>query len=516
MSHSAGGDSASAEAEDRKPAPRPRRIRRGPRHSREAISSKAVSRRTGLRFPRHTDLLTSLEHLIATGCKRKREEERRQEFLQTQEPQFEQEYGFQWTYTDDLDMEAQAESKSNRNNNEGYDDESKAAAASTASSRYQPTKEILTEDIRIYGDVGGIRKDGYAKAAWPRYREKFKWDDSAIMNNSDNNWEIEHGDQIHPLAFAAARLSQSTRPKTKEELETIHGRNLNVSSTDTSLSTDQVPRALLLRCWERAVHSASQTVPVRLDVPAADGNDDDAKTMDEPAKTADKETDISSSALFGGEILGLGEPKNTGPFIGQPSPVKETLYAAQQRETAKTRAATKLLCKCLGISLNAADLPPDLPQLTCPVCTRLFEKADELRQHYFGRPGYKGCFWNKVPEKQSEMLAKVMEMHIKKQVDGFLGLILTGAKDRAVETADGESSNQRRRLLNWQDVLEFAERTMQASQSIEVSQPDPRNGKHPIFETVQQKSGGVPLVLNPTIVENVRRRLVDRYANVPF
>ena len=117
---------------------------------------------------------------------------------------------------------------------------------------------MLQEDFRIYGEVG-VGKEGFAKPPWPKQRKN-----SRFLNNSDKNWETEHGDSIHPLAFAATRLSENPISNSAAQEKSWNGGNLNVSTTDTSLEEDEVPRALLLRCWERAVHASSESIPVHV------------------------------------------------------------------------------------------------------------------------------------------------------------------------------------------------------------------------------------------------------------
>jgi hypothetical protein len=116
------------------------------------------------------------------------------------------------------------------------------------------------------------------------------------------------------------------------------------------------------------------------------------------------------------------------------------------------------------------------------------------------------------------VIAQVLETHVKSQVDEFMGLVMERAKERIiVEAGDGGQTNQkRRRLLNWHDILKFAETTFQSSHLIQAPVVDPRKGKHPLFETLQRQSNGVPLVLNPTVLYTARERLVDRYANLPL
>lgn len=488
------------------------------------------------------DLSASLEHLIATGCKRKRDAERRQEFRQRQEMILEQQHAaLPWTYNDDdNDDDGDGDEKQNNNRKntqntiqengatEEEEEDSRKPAASSSSSKI-PTKEVLTEDIRIYGG-----KHRFAKRPWPNKRKRASHDPT--LNNSDKNWEIEHGDSIHPLAFSAARLSQQSNSSissssrqagagigsNEEFLKAINGSNLHISATDTSLPEEHVPRALLLRCWERAVHAASMTIPTRVGPRAGEVLQHVAiPGSRRTASTKQAQDDVPSSTLFGGTILGLGgeTTNNNTPIIPGATPVKEPAFVTKQQQTANDRSATRSKCISLGISLTKPDLPPGLAKLTCPVCPRTFENAEALRQHYYGGPQGRGCCWHKIPEKQTDVIAQILKTHVNSQVDEILGLLMERAKERIIvePAGEGQTSNQRRRLLNWHDILMFTETTFQSSHLM-TQEPvvDARNGKHPLFDTLQRKSEGVPLVLNPSVLYTARERLVDRYANLPL
>lgn len=119
------------------------------------------------------------------------------------------------------------------------------------SSQQQGTAQTIgrmlhAEDVRIYGSTSGYRNSN-----WPVNVQGAK---RVIQNDSE--WDQEHGDSIHPLAFLEARLSDFSPSKRQR----IDGQNLSVDKTDCVVSLDEVTRAMLVRCWERAVHAAGSII----------------------------------------------------------------------------------------------------------------------------------------------------------------------------------------------------------------------------------------------------------------
>lgn len=340
---------------------------------------------------------------------------------------------------------------------------------------------VFAEDVRIYGDPEkqlnrNLSEWNFSKPPWPTTEAMEK-----KLNSSDKQWDIEHGDTIHPLAFSRARLSQKI--PTEKDRKWIDGKNLSVGSTDISLTvaSDEVPRALLLRCWERAVHAASCTA------------------------YAPVETTMDSNGIGNFGFDSAGQTSNTSLLNAAAS---VPTYKSDHDAASKSLSATKAKCNLLGVTKLKSR------SLSCPKCTRAFGKVEALKQHYYGGDSGKGCCWWEIVEKQKLVIEKVLEKHVKTQTDLLMGAIMNSAKSKIPD----EPSAKRRRLLNWHDILKFME------SMVESSNPVPNNnsetflrkpGAHPALETLQIKENASPLVLNPSILEAARRRLLDRYADVP-
>ena len=486
------------------------------------------------------DLAFSLEHIVAKGYQLQHDSERRREFRRCQEAVLEQQHCQPWVYfpedensdkeddDDDHDVYNQnfawqsfTEEQQQQQQQQSVGENSAAPSGKTGKRR----KQIHKEDFRIYGDVA-VGKEGFAKPPWPKQRKKQGPQDNRRMNNSDKNWEIEHGDSIHPLAFAATRLSQKIISTSAAQDQSLNGGNLNVSTTDTSLQEDQVPRALLLRCWERAVHASSQLIPVSVSN-VANVNPDASTTIGSIPATNVRESrleerGVTSTTLFGSNLLGLGDATTPDALIIPPlPPVKESSFLAYQRSIARYRWDTEQKCKSLGLGI-----PRKIINLTCRSCCQTFPTSKLVRDHYFGGGNQQGCCWNRIADKQNEVIAQVLDSHVKSQINEFLGLVMEGASERVIAPVNGRTQGKRRRHMNWHDILKFAEKAIHTSHPIHTSNnhdgdesatdPPQQHATHPVLETLQRKSQSYPLCLNPTVLETVRQRLVDRYAKLPF
>ena len=491
-----------------------KRQRRRPRHKHKQTPTDLLNHNDDK--DHKGDLSSTLEHLIAVGFKEQREVQRYHAFYfdagsplpcrggKNPIPRHPTTTAFQGDGDDDGDEFDEEETTRSRGN--------KGSAL----------KEAFVEDIRLYGETYTAKYDGLERSPWPGSKRllsaaaaKTSKSGSIILprnNNSssmDEHWELEYGDSIHPLAFSMARLSSQQLntamwSSSEEELAAINGLNLNVATTETSLPENDVPRALLLRCWQRAVEAASQqatSVTVGLDAMEGTGNIVNLGTTDQ---------DAFSRHLLGSHELGLVDSTldPTGLYIPPPRAVKEPPFAAAQKVMAQDRFGVKRKCTSLGLGLIRAQLPMDISKGTCPACYRQFEQPNELQQHYYGGRDRRGCCWRRIAQKEPRVVAGLLENNVKSQINQYLGLIMDQASRKLAENGNVDSTSTK--AFTWYDVLQFTEEALNSSHSVATSTADPRNGIHPIFETFQRKSVSDPLVLNPTVLRNARKRLVDR------
>ncbi|CAJ1969362.1 unnamed protein product [Cylindrotheca closterium] len=403
------------------------------------------------------DVNSSIEHICMIGVKNRHDERRRKQFKTTHKKLLEKEHSLP------LD----------------------APPVNPFGPPQHPDNNLFAEDIRLYGKhetklFREIPDTASPMEAWPR-REKHKlhWKKKDRMFD-DKAWDVEHGDTINPIAFTTARLSQKV-PSAADQ-GSMNGSNLLVETTNVGLHETQVPRALLLRCWERAVHASSCMASIpKYDVEA---------------------TAVPFSAPWGSQT----------PSSNLDA---QSLYNIVQEQAARSKKESREKMKALGMGNNF--LKRALLDLTCSVCSRQFDDRAPLESCFFGgveangpETGFRGCCWSLIKEKQFSKIKSALETHVQTQVTGALNCIMKQAQERVPD----QSGRDEMRLFNWYDVLKFLEGSMTSSQTFTEAKIE--KGVTSALETLEVQPKSTPIFLNPAVLESVRNRLVDRYADIPY
>jgi hypothetical protein len=261
----------------------------------------------------------------------------------------------------------------------------------------------------------------------------------------DQQWDLEHGDTVHPLAFAEARLSEIPVPPTKRHR--VDGPNLSIETTDCSVVQEEVPRAMLLRCWERAMQAASSVMHL-----------EDTGSR----KNASVESSLSRSKE---------------PFSPDDAEAK---------------------CKHLGIEL--------VDDKACPNCGVCFDSARQQREHFLGKSNQRGCCWNIIRQRQLEVIGRVLRNEAMYSCEDLIHIVVSSSLNNEVEG--------RGHLNNWHDVLVMLETEVASQRQYMPSSSHP-DSKEPIAIQTIPGSSQEAVVLNEQILEAVRMRLVERYADLP-
>jgi hypothetical protein len=357
--------------------------------------------------------------------------------------------------------------------------------------RYPGSKVCHAEDLRIYG---GKRNRYHPQQLVPSSSNH------PHQKGVDSEWNLEHGDSIPPIMFRMARLSQEY--SLEDELKRFHNEPWaafakSLTSTDVTIDQRDVPRALIEKCWERAVHIASNTmvVPITATTSAA------TATKPSAQETADSKRTYSS-------------PRSTGksPRLDREARRKQCESLGIDIESLRTKMRAKQ-----GGAWAKEDNSGD-EETTCPRCTRAFPTTEALLDHYYG-----SCCQDMIRPRHLDLIRSLLQTHAESQLDQIGNLFLSQAV--AVNS---------RAKLDWRDVR----RCLQTA--VETSTPIPTNGaahrqrsepRHPVQESIHVASAGgngaadadssrhdhqqPPLMLNRMILEAVNRRLIDRYADLP-
>ena len=404
------------------------------------MSSSGKRKRTHaiLNRDQMNDIQNSLEHILMAGSKKQHDEMRRKIFKAQHEPL--------------LDLE--------------HRQTLNVPPAISFGQEEHVENNVFVEDVRIYGERNVLQsKDLTQMLPWPTLKPRIVRQTSRAAAVGDKQWDIEHGDGINLLAFTKARLSQI--PPKDNERDMIDGKNLLIETTDVTTPEEHVIRALVLRCWERAVHAASCT------------------TFANNNGIEKEHEDISASQT------------------------RRLPYDLEHEETSHSRDATEKKCRSLGVDLSARMLL----QKTCPRCSVSFDDEEKLTRHYYGGTdglrSTRGCCWGLIRERHLQFVDTSLKNHVMKQTELFLGTIMDMAKKKVGQ----DTSTRPQTLMNWYDILKFVETTLESSHRVEKSQNV--KASHTCLESIETKSKQSPILLNPDILEAVQIRLIDRYADVP-
>jgi hypothetical protein len=137
-----------------------------------------------------------------------------------------------------------------------------------------------------------------------------------------------------------------------------------------------------------------------------------------------------------------------------------------------------------------------------------FETQEKLDPHFYGIGNQQGCCWRVIHKKQREKLDAVLQESIKCHTQDILELVMSKAKDKSPP-----KGAKRARLINWYDILQYMETEYRQAKRIKGS---PKRD-HPVLETMEiiHSPNRSPVVLNKMVLDALRRRLIDRYADVP-
>eukprot|EP00980_Cylindrotheca_fusiformis_P006548 scaffold1384_cov116-Cylindrotheca_fusiformis.AAC.26 len=448
------------------------------------------------------DARTSVEHILMTGSKNQHDVWRRQQFRKSHQEMLEKE----------------------------HDQSLDAPPLNPFGPAEHPDNNIFAEDVRIYGHRVAISSSVAAKnlerapmEPWPsRPKKRGAKVDKPCIN--DKEWDIEHGDTINPLAFSAARLSQV--PPTEQDLEVVDGKNRLIETTEVGLTDDQAPRALILRCWERAVHAASCVAHAPKAPPEPPTDEQKQSPPDNVPQNATS-TNAPKPPVDEMKQSPLGNvPQNTASAN---TPRSQSLYDLEQELVGSSRKAVRAKCISLGFKLGG--LPHEMN--CCPICAVHFDDNAQLKRHFYGgREDFsidgkkgenmpatnpnenatpsRGCCWKLINEKQLSLIKSSLERHFEIQAKMLLGTVMRKAREKL----PSHRSNKKLRLMNWHDIFKF----MESAYGSSVALPNAEEGKEQgddVLKGLKIDSTVNPMLLNPAILEVVRRRLIDRYADVP-
>lgn len=452
---------------------------------------------------RLTRLRDALEHIVVIGSKVHRDRWRRQVFEEK-----EQKRASKKTSESEIAMDCPPMSTA-----------ATTTTTDTERPRSKKRKRVVVrhaEDLRIYGPPHPLPLP-----------EGIPPDQQNETTIDDSEWNFEHGDSIPPILFRMARLS-GEYPNEEEWARYEDNPKLkSLTSTNVTIDRRDVPRALIEKCWERAVHIASNAMVVSMNGGGG------------AAAATQNATQNSSKATRKRPWV---QPFDSDTLLSQESCIQKCESLGVDMESLRKAEGSTFATR------KDCDKTNNDTGNSCPRCTRSFSTHQELLGHYYGTSEATGCCRAEIRPKHLDLIKNLLQNYAESQLDQLATVVLSqnnqtssqeirkknknekeDSTDDSDVSTDGESKPgavdyddatlEYLQNLGWRDVRRcLTTAVKEASTDVHSDVASPR---HPVQESMHTITGKSipplpPLMLNPMILEAVNRRLIDRYADVPY
>jgi len=471
-----------------------------------------------------TDLHSSLEHIFMIGNNNRHKKWRKLSWKQRvavgQTPKTQQSQQ-EPTYDDmpELKLGVNQHQQVTTDNHMANQTSKKRNISSSQTSSAPPVDDEQTTtsftlvhaaDVRIYGKKYQNNIRWYAKP-WPRGIQERKSSKGGgdknrtvyrrygvneeiyhgYAENIDDAWNLEHGDSIQRLHFTDVKLAKSNvastnatttnssafaaSVETEKLLDASRIKQLDPDRMRNAVQYKDVPRAMLLRCWQRAVDAATTS------------------TLQPQTKS-----------LFADDKVSFRDLENVTAFQ------QEQIPASQ---------------RCYNLTVDMfPKVTPIKPPYRCRNCGNSFEERDKLREHFHGNNGVRGCCWSLIYEKQRKIIADLLQKEVSGQADSLLHLVFSEiSKQRLEHQNDNKNDDTVEQapagtnvigppdLINWEKLLELLENQMKSAHDTNALSIQGRE----ITKSLAVHKELAPLVLNKQVLEAASERILDRYVDVP-
>ena len=352
---------------------------------------------------------------------------------------------------------------------------------------------LHVEDNLIYGQnsrTGG----GDSVSFWPAIPEK-----EVVISPfvSDEQWEAIWGDGVNPVDFSNHRLSTLSPEVLNSGCEqTKKQRYLEAPTIDPS----QAPRSLLLRCWHRAVHAASQTAFASTERVEIGGIE---STTFEKAPVHSLDDTLNLQSLDSSDASDLNQPTT-----GRPSSANDAVKFGPQRARQE--------CQNLNIDLNSSDNWDYI----CPRCGTESGSDHGLESHFYGKPNARGCCWGMIQHRKESLLKTALEAEVLLQVRQLTQLVAMRFIGRSKQLQRSGQKTPKTHLFrpafDWRHIhgvlKDFIDKSIPTNDDLAVS-----SSRSHLLRTIdagllKDTSTSLPLIpLNKFILETVATRLYERY-----
>ena len=411
---------------------------------------------------------------------------------------------------------------------------------------------IHSEDHFLYNEMSNYIKRKGIKQHKDKHKQSctlFQWpisrnihnilsrcrndDDNNNNNNHDNNitddaWEEEYGDGL-----------------IYEEIQNKFDVNLE--------QENKIIDEMIHRAWDRAIHVASTTIGVDLDM---------TNTSDTSNVSCSNTSYISNNKSESSIVTNIPDPNqdnNNNHYNEEKSidSINHKMTHLQQmiNQVSPNQINSIMKCKSLGITFdpiqvytqdghNNNDKDDTLYYYKCPSCHIVYNfiSKEEIMTHLFGSslPSndeeddlVKGCCWKLIHEKHCQVVKSILEREQNHIIDGLLHILFQKGIKRMKYVEDcrsndgssnkmnndnddvGKNPHHISDVMNWVDVLSFMKEeidettihcTNNCSEEEEAVVAVGCNEK-----TIQVHDKILPITLNKDVLKVVIGKAVNRY-----
>lgn len=341
---------------------------------------------------------------------------------------------------------------------------------------------------------------------------------------SDDQWDEFWGDGVNPIAFSNQRLSAAHSYELWDANGNPKRDGLHPSSAAKSIDASDATRSILLRCWHRAVHAASQITVIDTH---ATGRSEGSPHLE---RTVNLAQDTSQS---GSMVSPPSDPTLDNPSPGASLNQRQDSFSRMDTETRNPALARKLSAN-LGIELPTPSSDSDAGSFCCPVCQVKAASMQQLESHYYGTPNTRGCSWTRIQRRKEALVDETLQAEVLLQARQLAQLVATRSVE-AVTRVRGSPSNETlpafggddffRPAFDWSHIQDILIKMLASVQPRDCQSATLRERASGVLATLDLREPFTgaddftlttpPLFINRFILEATVNRIQERYTRVP-
>lgn len=173
------------------------------------------------------------------------------------------------------------------------------------------------------------------------------------------------------------------------------------------------------------------------------------------------------------------------------------------------------ILKCMQLQIHFQDIHVNNNRYKCEICKQYitFKSYPQVLTHLFGSADNRGCCWTLINYNEAIKSTEILEKESMNIVDSLLHPLLNAAKsdDKVSARVNIRKYSPSSMLITWKDVCDLYSNIISSSGDTAVN--DNTVGES-FDRTIKIHSTTLPIQLNHDMIQIVRQKLLDRYADL--